>query len=114
MDGDKKEEWRKKPSCEFVIFACTKSQKNERVGYEKDDSLRPFHAYAVARVGDRCLSEDDTPGWEIEDVRHLFDTEGKAGVFLPKHGRPISGAFLRPRTGVHDDVLAACNRNVPL
>ena len=99
---------------EFVIFACTKNQRNEEVGYEKDESLVPYHAYAVARVGYRCVSEDNTPGWEIEDVRQLFDAEGKAGVLLPKHGRPISGAFLRPRTGDHDDVLAACNRAAPL
>ena len=86
------------------------NQKNEEVGYEKDESLRPYHAYAVARVGRRCLSKDNQPGWVIEDVRHLFDAGGEAGVLLPKHGRPISGAFLRPDTVLHNDVLAACNR----
>jgi hypothetical protein len=86
------------------------NQKNEEVGYEKDESVRPYHAYAVARVGQRCLSKDNKPGWVIEDVRHLFDTGGEAGVWLPKHGRPISGAFLRPNTVYHADLLAACNR----
>ncbi len=107
-------EWRKKPGCRFVVFACTKLQKNEKVGYVEDKSLIPFRAYAVATVGSRCVSDNGEKGWTILELRQLWDMKGEAGIVLPKYGRPTSGSFLKPDALLHDELLDACNRTAPV
>jgi hypothetical protein len=112
IDGGKVQEWRKRPTCKYAVFCNSKFQDNERWKYKGDPSLLASHAYVVVRVGNLCMRADGMPGWEFDEVCLLHDADGNFGVPLPKYGRPISGAFLRP-TALHKSLMVACNASRP-
>ena len=117
LTKEKHEEWGPRPSSDFIIFCCTGRARDIREGISKSwgysvcESLTEYRAYCVVRVGKDCTATDGTSGWKVEDVVHLTDESGVAGIDLPEYSRPKL-APMKPHTIPHLAVLVICNKLV--